>query len=452
MKIIIIDDDPTGSQTVHDCFLLLNWDYETLLKGFQSKSNLLFILANTRALSENKAKKRIQEISYSLMTFFDKEGYKKSDFIFVSRGDSTLRGHNFMEPNEINLILGPFDATFHIPAFIEGKRITINGRHFINDKPAHMTIYAEDIIYGYETNNIKQLLHDKSNNKLGLDDIKNLDLSELSQLDIIENNKVYNKLRNLKNNTQVIVDSENYTNLKKFASAVQNLYLQKNFLFRTAASFITVISNSANNSKDKNFYSNLRRKNKKNKFLPGLIIVGSYIEITTIQLEQILLRDECKAVELDVVKFYTIYKSKDKQKKLFSFKQDLLTKIKSYLGDLFTPVLYTSRKFISLQDNNEQIAFYNSLSLFIAEIVADVKNQIAYLISKGGITSNIILSNGFNADYVYLEGQILQGISLVTLSLSNINETIPVVTFPGNIGEKDTLVEVWSILENKIFK
>jgi len=56
MKFVVIDDDPTGSQTVHDCLLLLKWDCSTLAKGFESRSNLFFILANTRSLSENDAK------------------------------------------------------------------------------------------------------------------------------------------------------------------------------------------------------------------------------------------------------------------------------------------------------------------------------------------------------------------------------------------------------------
>ena len=51
MKVVVIDDDPTGSQTVHDCLLLLKWDCSTLVKGFESKSNLFFILANTTTMS-----------------------------------------------------------------------------------------------------------------------------------------------------------------------------------------------------------------------------------------------------------------------------------------------------------------------------------------------------------------------------------------------------------------
>ena len=35
MKIIVFDDDPTGSQTVKDCPLLLKYDEQTLLKGIK---------------------------------------------------------------------------------------------------------------------------------------------------------------------------------------------------------------------------------------------------------------------------------------------------------------------------------------------------------------------------------------------------------------------------------
>ncbi len=142
MKFVVIDDDPTGSQTVHDCLLLLKWDCATLFKGFQSKSNLFFILANTRSLSEKDVKLTIEEICKNLKTVIAYQAYEE-EIIIISRGDSTLRGHNFLEPNVLNSCLGPFDATFHIPAFIEGKRLTINGSHFVDKTPINQTIFAD---------------------------------------------------------------------------------------------------------------------------------------------------------------------------------------------------------------------------------------------------------------------------------------------------------------------
>ena len=146
MKFVVIDDDPTGSQTVHDCLLLLKWDYSTLIKGFESESNLFFILANTRSLSENDAKLTIEEICKNLKAVIASKAYAE-EIIFISRGDSTLRGHIFLEPSALNSCLGPFDATFHIPAFIEGKRLTINGSHFVDKTPIDQTIFALSLIH-----------------------------------------------------------------------------------------------------------------------------------------------------------------------------------------------------------------------------------------------------------------------------------------------------------------
>ena len=121
------------------------------------------------------------------------------------------------------------------------------------------------------------------------------------------------------------------------------------------------------------------------------------------------------------------------------------------MSNSFIPVLFTSRKFIFTKDINDLINFQNYLSRFIAEIVSEIKDEIGYLISKGGITSNTILSSGLHADSVYLEGQILTGISLVTLQMKNKKGNLPIVTFPGNIGDENSLIKVIEIIENKKF-
>ena len=78
--------------------------------------------------------------------------------------------------------------------------MTINGKHFVNDVPAHKTIYARDKVFGYKTNDIKEILYIKSKSMILFDDIKNLYLSDLDVLEMKENNEVLNKIYSLKNN------------------------------------------------------------------------------------------------------------------------------------------------------------------------------------------------------------------------------------------------------------
>ena len=54
-KIVVIDDDPTGSQTVHSCLLLTRWDTPTLVQGLVDDSPLFFVLSNTRGMDAARA-------------------------------------------------------------------------------------------------------------------------------------------------------------------------------------------------------------------------------------------------------------------------------------------------------------------------------------------------------------------------------------------------------------
>jgi len=197
-----------------------------------------------------------------------------------------------------------------------------------------------------------------------------------------ENNIVFKTLKNFKNNKHVVVDVENYSQLKKFTLVIKKLIKQKKFLFRTAASFISSISEKKSVSQSKIFFSNLRISNKEKSFLPGLIIVGSYVELTTIQLNNLLEISNCNPVELDVFEFFKITSSDNNQNQRNLFKNKFLKKIRFSFEKGNTPVLFTSRQFMSL-DSSELFNFYNSLACFLAELVADLKYEIGYLISKG---------------------------------------------------------------------
>ena len=159
----------------------------------------------------------------------------------------------------------------------------------------------------------------------------------------------------MKNNKHVIVDVENYSQLKKFSLVIKKLIKQKKFLFRTAASFISSISEKKSVPHVETFFSNLRIRNKEKSFLPGLIIVGSYVELSTIQLNNLLEISNCNPVELDVFEFFKIT-SNNNQKRRDLFKKKFLKEIRFSFKKGKTPVLFTSRKFMSL-DSSEPVSY-----------------------------------------------------------------------------------------------
>ncbi|HUX19396.1 MAG TPA: nucleotide-binding domain containing protein, partial [Acidithiobacillus sp.] len=63
-----------------------------------------------------------------------------------------------------------------------------------------------------------------------------------------------------------------------------------------------------------------------------------------------------------------------------------------------------------------------------------------YLISKGGITSNDVLSSGLALRMARVMGQILPGCSVVACPADHPRYPgMPVVIFPGNVGDADSL-------------
>ena len=79
----VVDDDPTGTQTVHGVAVRADW--ADLSGELRSDKSCFYLLANTRALDEAAAVARNREIGRELR--------RGGPRLVVSRSDSTLRGH-----------------------------------------------------------------------------------------------------------------------------------------------------------------------------------------------------------------------------------------------------------------------------------------------------------------------------------------------------------------------
>ena len=447
MKIIIFDDDPTGSQTVYGCPLLLNWDEKTLEKAFKHFSPLIFILANTRSLSSVLAEKKTREICSSIKKFLAKQGYSIDDYFYISRGDSTLRGHGVLEPSILAEELGPFDATFHIPAFFEGGRITEDGIHYLNGIPVHKSDFGRDKIFGFSTSDLAKWIEEKSLGKIQAENILHI---EIKQLEIAFNNEdgfksLLGFLSKLENNISVVVNAKLPHHLEVLASAIKIISKEKRFLFRTAASFINSLSGLKANPKSTSDLVSLKSKNIDFEYKPGLIMVGSHVQLATDQLEILLKHNSCEGLEIPVSKLADIFALEDYQQSIIELEGILLSKIDNILRNKKIPVLYTTREEMKFSSHFIRMKFGLELAEFMAILVGKTTNKLGYIISKGGITTQILLQKGLNFNQVILKGQILPGLSVVQSDSDQNN--LPVVTFPGNLGNEKTLLESFTLME-----
>ena len=110
-------------------------------------------------------------------------------------------------------------------------------------------------------------------------------------------------------------------------------------------------------------------------------------------------------------------------------------------------MVYTSRVEKTFADQATRLAFGEQVSAFLMDVVRNLPLSIGFLISKGGITSNDVLSDGLALRTSRVLGQILAGCSVVRCPVDHPRyPDLPVVIFPGNVGDDNALAIVYNRL------
>jgi uncharacterized protein YgbK (DUF1537 family) len=440
-KLIVLDDDPTGSQTVHSCPLLLRWDASSLRRGLAHPSPLLFVLSNTRALGADAARVRVREICRALkpaLAWAQAAGHLDR-WMVVSRGDSTLRGHFPLEVDVLHEELGPFDATFLAPAFLPGGRTTVDGVHLLDGQPVHTTPFARDRLFGYSTSHLPAWVEQKSGGRIPAASVPRLTGAELDAASALEH-----RLQALPRGCVVAVDGQRIEQLQALGTAIHGLSRQgrRRFTAQCAASLINGLVPLPPQPLSAEGLAALRRRDALGQPLPGLVLVGSHVPLADAQLEQLLQQSGCAGLELPVAQVAQHLQDPAQQQLVAALQSCVLEQLRVQLQAGFTPVLFTSRGELACASPEERRRLGLALAGLMARLVAALTPELGYVISKGGITTHTLLADGLDLDHVLLQGQLRPGLSLVLAA------DLPVVTFPGNLGDGETLLQSWQLLEN----
>ena len=433
-KIIVLDDDPTGSQTVHSCLLLLKWDVETLTLGLQDDSPIFFVLTNTRSLTPTNATNVITEVCDNLKVALARTGTQ--NFLLVSRSDSTLRGHYPIETDVIAEHLGPFDAHFLTPEFFEAGRVTLDSTHYIKSgdtlTPTHETEFAKDSVFGYSTAYLPDYVEEKTGGAIASNEVERFLLADIRQ-------GTRDRLMQLSNNRCVAVDGETQSDLDQFATDLLSTAAQgKKFLFRSAASLLTSLAKLPAQPTKPEEMNRITRSS------AGAVVVGSHVQKTTQQLQQLLKAPGVVGIEIDVKEI-----KEDPKNSHDKLLEQVSKQIQQIHAKGQTPAVYTSREELTFDDADTRLAFGEAVSTLLVDIEKALPDDIGFLISKGGITSNDTLSKGLELTFVRLLGQIIPGVSIVKTEDDHPQfPNLPVVLFPGNVGDENALATAYRRLAN----
>lgn len=439
-KIIVLDDDPTGVQTVHDISVYTDWSYDSIKRGFEEKGKLFYILTNSRGFTVEHTTRAHLEIGETAAKVSEETGI---DYVIVSRGDSTLRGHY---PLETELLARAeekhrnraVDGEIICPYFKEGGRFTIGNVHYVkygNELvPAGETEFAQDKTFGYHCSNLKDYVEEKTGGRYPAREVLDISLEELRSLDY---SAITDKLLALHDFGKIVVNAVDACDLKVFCIALYDAMKQgRRFMFRTAAGFVKefgAVSDRPLLSREEMVAGDRKTG--------GIIVVGSHTKKTTSQLEELKAVPGIRFLEfnsdlvLDEEKF---------QEEI----QSVVRREEELLEQGVTVAVYTKRKLLSLENDSPETALTRSVKISdaVQSLVGGLKVTPGFVVAKGGITSSDVGTKALKVKKATVLGQVRPGIPVWRTGAESRFPGIPYVIFPGNVGEAETLKETVEIL------
>lgn len=440
-KVVVLDDDPTGVQSVHGVPVLTSWGKDDLIDALRGPGPVFYILTNTRSLPEDEAVGMNVEISKNLCEAAMETGV---DFEVVSRSDSTLRGHYPAETDALTRVLsengrGP-DAVIICPAFFEAGRFTSGDTHFVVEgdelTPTGETEFARDHSFGYRSSDLKDWVEEKTGGRVPASEVVAVGLEDLRGGGP---ERVRETLDGASDGATVVLNAVTYADLDVFVlGLLEAISGGKRFLYRTGPSFVRARGGITKPELVRG--EDLRREGH------GLVLVGSYVNMTTRQLEEALKLDGLRAVEMSV-KDLISPDTKEREAEL----ERVVRGVNSSLASEDV-VVFTSRELVTSEGSGGLTNFEIGVSVSdaLVEVVRRLDREVplSFVIAKGGITSSDIATKGLGVRRAEVAGPLLPPGIVPVWMLPEDNDFpgLPYVIFPGNVGGPQSLREAIEIL------
>jgi len=426
--LVVLDDDPTGTQTVHDLPVLTHWSVDVLREELARGTETFYLLTNSRSLPAQDAQQLNRAIGQNLTLASRLAGRAMA---VVSRSDSTLRGHFPAEVEALAAALEtPFDGWLIIPCFFEGGRYTIGNVHYAAEGdqliPAGETAYAQDAAFGYRASDLTEWVAEKTGGQIAASAVESISLDEIRRGGP---SRVAERLRHVTNGRICIVNAASYRDLEVLVLGLLRAEAQgSHFLYRTAASFVQVRAGITPRPLLTPGDLDLPATG------GGLFVVGSYLARTGDQVSHLLDQPGIVAVEAHVPALLGGGRSQEIAR--------CAAAIDRALGADQSTALYTSRELITGDDAASSLDVGRRVSESLVAILHRVTATPRYIVAKGGITSSDVATAGLGVHRAWVLGQLLPGVPVWRLGPESRYPGRPYVVFPGNVGGPDALARI----------
>ncbi|MFC4244090.1 four-carbon acid sugar kinase family protein [Gryllotalpicola reticulitermitis] len=438
-RLVVLDDDPTGTQTVRDVPVLTRWGVDDIAWALEQDTPGFFVLTNTRSLSPEDAAQRNREAAEAALTAAARAGV---DLVFASRSDSTLRGHFPLETDVLSAVLAahdePVDGVLLSPAYIDAGRVTLDGVHWLRSPsgltPAGESEFARDATFGYRASRLSDWVEEKTGGRIPRAGVRLVTLPELRG----STGALQQALSSAREGGVLVVDAVTDDDLRATALAVVEAEAAGiRLIYRVGPSFVRArLGQGAHQPLTDSQLDELTGDGH------GLIAIGSHVGLTTRQLDRLAARVDPALIEVDVERIVTGDAA--------SHVDEVVARAATALSDA-PVVVSTSRRLRLGATAADSLDVSRRVSAALTEAVRRIvaARRPAYVVAKGGITSSDIATHSLGIDRAMVRGSLLPGIVSLWQAESGPSLGLPYVVFAGNVGDDDALADVVERLEGR---
>jgi uncharacterized protein YgbK (DUF1537 family) len=415
---VVLDDDPTGVQTLAGIRALLGWDAERVGAALVG-TRAVHLITNSRALPPD----RVQPLVSGAACVAREAA---PDARVVLRGDSTLRGHLLEEYLGVRSVVAPggWPVLLLVPALPAAGRITVDGVHlFVRDgvpTPLHETEYAADGVFAYASARLLDWAEERSDGLFSAHDGAELSLDTLRAGG---HAALANALCEIGARGRPAVcapDAETEDDLAVIAAGLAAAEAEGcEVIVRCAPAFAGVLAGTTA---------------REPAALPGgervLVVCGSYVPQTTRQLARLREAYPGALLEADVHELVDGDHEAETRR---------LARLASELLDRTgLAVVATPRE---RPGTAASLAAGERVAAGLAAVVSGVVARPDVIVAKGGITSAVTLRDGVGAAEAEVVGPVEPGVSRWSARWSG-GELLDYLVVPGNVGEDELLARL----------
>lgn len=439
-RLVVLDDDPTGTQSVADLPVLTGWDTADFAGVFATDAPAVYVLTNARSLGEDDARTRNHEVARNALTAARAAGV---DVEFVSRGDSTLRGHFPLETDALADTIaesggGSIDGVVIVPAFPDAGRVTVGGIHYMREgdelRPVGETEFARDATFGYRSSDLAAWVEEKSLGRHRAEDVIVLDLAVIRS----GTAAIADAIQDAAHRTPIVCDAVTEDDLRLLSLGVIEARRRgKALIYRVGPPFVRARIGAERRSPlttEEIFPDGGAPRG-------GLIVVGSHVAVTTRQLQRLrAVNGDITDIEIDVAR---VLATDTASVYLAEVVDATVAALET--GDV---VISTTRTVTTATSADASLAIARTVSAAVVDLVRGVvaRTHPRFVVAKGGITSSDVAAHGLSMRRATVRGPMLPGIISLWEPADGPALGIPYVVFAGNVGDDDALAHVVSTL------